>query len=318
MSSLLDQVEAKVARAKRAFRQSRGIIAAAGVELERHGRWLDRHRAAWAEEVKCHHRLLNRKLSIGACTRIAVGLILGAPFALAQAFRLPLRQRPSRASAQLNFAETAPHRTRHAQFQHRIRGLDGQLCTMEPADLRPTSGWIAMRGECSPIPDGEASRPVASFGSFLRSRALVSAFGGLTLLIAVGVVGATRSNPSAEAPVLAALNGARPPQHAVAVPVTVPKPPGKTQRSTPTSGFAVLAATSTPELLVLPAQTIADMMLIARPLSLAPREPETTTAPVAEEPLVSKPARKSKPKRLVKREPRQLPWWQRWSWIRVR
>jgi hypothetical protein len=315
VSNLLDQVDAKVARAKRAFRRSRNIIAAARDELQSHQRWLDRHRTAWAEDAERHHRLLNRKMPIRAFTRFAVGLILPVPFALAQALRLTLKERPSHAASQLSFAETARDYTRHLQLHHRIRGLDGQVCTMKPAVLRPTPGRIEMRGDCSPIPDG-----VASLASLLKGRVLVSALGVITVfLIAAGAVRATVSSPSAEVPVLAAPKGPGPPQHAAAVSVTVPKAPGKAQRSTPASGFAVLAATSGPEPLQLPAQTIADMMLLTSPLALAPMEPETTTAPLAEEPLATKPAVKAKSKRkLARRKPQQLPWWQRWSWIRVR
>jgi hypothetical protein len=45
---------------------------------------------------------------------------------------------------------------------------------------------------------------------------------------------------------------------------------------------------------------------------------KTATTPI-EEPLATRPAVKAKPKRkLPGPEPQQLPWWQRWSWIRVR
>ena len=316
VSSLLDQVEAKVARAKRAFRRSRDIIVAARDELESHQRWLDRHRAACAEDVKRHHRLLNRKMAIRAFTRFAVGFILPVPFALAQALRLTLRERPSHASSQLSFAETARDYTRHPQLQHRIRGLDGQLCTMKPAVLRATPGRTEMRGECSPIPDGAAFRAV---GSFLKGRVFVSALGVITVfLIAAGAVRATISSLPAEALVPAAPEVPGPPQHAAAASVTVPKAPGKAQRSAPVSGFAVLAATSASEPLQLPAQTIANMMLITSPLALATAEPDTK-APVAGESLASEPRVKTKSKRkLARQEPQQqLPWWQQLPWIRV-
>lgn len=317
MSSLLDQVEARVARAKRAFRQSRNIIVAARDELENHQRWLDRHRAAWAEEVNRHHRLLNRKMAIRAFTRFAVGLVLSVPFALAQTLRPTVKDRPSHASSQLSFAEIALDYTRHPQLQRRIRGLDGQLCTMKPAVLLPAPGRIEMRGECSPIPDGAAFRAVASLGSFVKGRVLVSALGVITVFfIAAGAVRATISSPG-EVPALAAPEV--PPQHAAAVSVTVPKAPGKAQRSAPTSGFAVLAATSASEPLQLPAQSIANMMLITSPLALVTTEPDNTKAPVARESLASEPRVKTKSKgQLARQEPQQrLPWWQQLPWIRV-
>ena len=97
MSSLSDRVEAEVARAKRTFRQSRSIIAAARNELDIYGRWLDRHRVTWAEEAKRHRRLFNLK----AFSRFAV-----APFTLAQALRLSLKEGLSRTSSPVSFAET--------------------------------------------------------------------------------------------------------------------------------------------------------------------------------------------------------------------
>lgn len=307
---LLDQVDAKVARAKRAFRQSRRIIVAARDELESHKRWLNRHRAAWADEVKHHRRLINRRMAFRGFTRFVVGLILVAPSALAR-----FKEGPTRASSQLSIAETALHRTRHAHLQHRIRGRDGQLCTMKAAVLRPIPGQIEMRRGCSSTPDGASSRALALLGSLLKGRALVSALGLTTFfLIAAGAVRATISSPPTEAPVLAAPKVLGPPQLAAGPSVTVPKSPGKTQRAAPVSGFAVLAAASTPEPLLLPAQTIAGMLLITSPLPPAHVEPETATAPIAEKPLATKPAMKVKPERkLGGREPQQLPWWQRWS-----
>jgi hypothetical protein len=86
--SLPDRVEAEVARAKRTFRQSRNIIAAARHELENYGRWLDPHRVTSAEESKTDHHLFNRQIAVKGITRFAV-----APFALAQALRLRLQGR---------------------------------------------------------------------------------------------------------------------------------------------------------------------------------------------------------------------------------
>ena len=85
MSLISEQVEARIARAKRAFRQSGRIIDAAKDDLESHTRWLDRHRAAWAEEVKRNFRLLDRKLAVSAFARFVAGAILLLPLALARA-----------------------------------------------------------------------------------------------------------------------------------------------------------------------------------------------------------------------------------------
>jgi len=322
LSNLLDQVEAKVVRAKRAFRRSTYIIAAARDELERHQRWLDRHRAAWAEDMKRYHRLLDRKISLRPFTRFAVSLILSMPSGLAQALRL--KKRPPHASSQLSLSETTSDHARHSQLQHRIRGLDGQLSTVRPAVLRPIPEQIATRGECTLIADGGAFRAVASHGRFLKSKGLVSALGVITVfLIAAGAIRATISSPLADAQVSVAPKVPDPPQHAAALSVTMTTVPEESRKSAPSrapaSGFAVLAATSASEPLLLPAQSIANMMLITSPLALAPKEPEGRTAPVTGETLVAKPTVKAKPKRkMARREPQPLPWWQRWSWIRVR
>ena len=292
MSSLSDRVEAEVARAKRTFRQSRSIIAAARNELDSYGRW-DRHRVTWAEEAKRHRRLFNRKMAVKAFTRFAV-----APFALAQALRLSLKEGLSRTSSPLSFAETASH-------------------------------------------------------------FVVFALGFITIfLVAAGASRATRSTPPAKAPVLAA-SKVPDPRQAAAASVTVPMTPGTAKRPTSVAGFAVHPTASTFDPLLLPAHTVADMILITSPLALAPMGPETATAPIvedflatrpagkaktatapiaedplatrpagkaktatapiAEDPLAPRPAAKAKPKRkLLGPEPQQLPWWQRWSWIRVR
>jgi hypothetical protein len=273
VSRLSDRVEAEVARAKRTFRQSTSIIAAARNELDSYGRWLDRHRVTWAEEAKRHRRLFNRKMAVKAVTRFAV-----APFALGQALRLSLKEGLSRTLSPLSFAETASH-------------------------------------------------------------FVVFALGFITIfLVAAGAIRATTSSPPAKVPVLAAPKVPDPRQTAAAS-VTVPKTPGTAKRPTSIAGFAVHATASAFDPLLLPAHTVADMMLITSPLGLAPMGPETATAPIAEEPLATgpavkaktatapiaedplatRPAVKGKPKRkLPGPEPQQLPWWQRWSWIRVR
>jgi hypothetical protein len=145
--------------------------------------------------------------------------------------------------------------------------------------------------------------------SFLRGKVVVFALGFITLfIIAAGAIRATTSSPPAKASVLAAkMSG---PRQAAASVTVVPKTPGRAQRPTSFAGFAVLATASASEPLLLPAQTVADMMLITSPSALAPMGPETTTAPFAEEPLVTKPAVKAKPKKrkLAGPEPQQLPW----------
>jgi hypothetical protein len=68
-----------------------------------------------------------------------------------------------------------------------------------------------------------------------------------------------------------------------------------------------------------PPQTIADMMAMAEPLPSPSAETEAAPPRLAEEPVAPKRAAKAKPKRKVAaRESNPVPWWQQWSWIRVR
>jgi hypothetical protein len=198
-----------------------------------------------------------------------------APFAAAQALKLSLKEGLSRTSSPLSFAETASH-------------------------------------------------------------FVVFALGFITIfLVAAGANRVTRSSPPAKAPMLA-VPKVPDPRPAASASVTVPKTPGRAKGPTSVAGFAVHATASAFDPLLLPPQTVVDMMLVTSPLALPPMRPETATAPVAEEPLATRPAEKAKtatapiskrplparlavkakPKRkLAGSEPRQLPWWQRWSWI---
>lgn len=328
MSSLLDQVEAKVVRAKRAFTRSRKIIIAARNDLESHQRWLDRHRAAWSEDVKRHQPLLNSNMPIRAFMRFAFGLPLLAPFvclalfrriggSLAQALRLTLNEKLSDA-LQLSFAETRRVHTRHAQLQHRIRELDGPLITMKPVVLS-----IGMRGKRSPITIREAFRLVATVRSLEKGKVLISALGVITLfLIAAGAVRATMPGLPAEAPVPVSPNVSGSTQPAAALPATAPTVPPNVVRPAlwPPLGFSVLEAALVPEPQQLSAPTPTSMMLITVPLAVAPTEPDATRTLVAEEAPAVKPKVKASLKRkLARQEPQQqLSWWQRLPWMRVR
>jgi hypothetical protein len=101
------------------------------------------------------------------------------------------------------------------------------------------------------------------------------------------------------------------------------------------SGFAVIEASPRTEASRAPPQTIADMIAMSETLpspsvateAAPPPLVEEPVAPLAKEPVAPKPAAKAKaakaakakPKRKVAaREPEPVPWWQEWSWIKVR
>jgi hypothetical protein len=96
------------------------------------------------------------------------------------------------------------------------------------------------------------------------------------------------------------------------------------------SGFAVIEASPRSEVSRAPPQTIADMIAMSESLPSPSVATEAAPPPLADEPIAPKPAAKAKaaapkaaakakPKRKVAaREPEPVPWWQEWSWIKVR
>jgi len=322
VSRLPDQVEAKIARANRAFRLSSRIVAAARDDLDGHGEWLDRHRVTWAEEVKRQRRVLNRKLTTRALTRSVAGLVFAAPFALWRALALKGNGGPSRVSRGPRRDEPA-NGSAHAPRHRIIRGLDGPLCTMKPARLRPAQREIESRKGPSSLKRNAVSPGLAGQERESRRKRPVSVLGLIALcLIAAGAVRATLSSPTGEAPALAAKKARSLLPPAAETSITVPKTPRPVKRPTAISGSVILARPSQFEPVQMPPRTVADMASISRPLALASPEPESAPIaekPVAAKPVVAKPAVKPKPKRkLARRQPQSLPWWQQWSWIRLR
>jgi hypothetical protein len=321
--ALSDQVEAKIARANRAFRLSSRIIAATQQELESHGEWLDRHRTSWAEEVKRHRRLLNRKLALGAVTRFVVGLVFAAPFALARAVERRLEPRASLAPRR---PKTEPPFTRQAALDLRIDRLEERL---------GTTTVDAPRGRPEPIEKPKTNSPRSADGvppapaANARPRAdrvSTPAIAALALLIvAAGVVRAMFSSAPAEETSRVAQEMTEPGPDAPATLTVV-----KSKRAEPPpshSGFAVIEASPRTEVSRAPPQTIADMIAMSESLALPSVATEGPPPPLAEEPVAPKPAAKAKavaaakakPKRKVAaREPEPVPWWQEWSWIKVR
>jgi len=326
VSRLSDQVEEKIARANRAFRLSSRIVAAARDDLDGHGEWLDRHRATWTEEVKRQRRLLYRKVTLSALTRSVVGIVFAAPYAVWRALALKANGVLSRDPA-TEPLQGSPSRT--------ISGLDGPLCTMAPVrsgNARPDierpsrQEHVASQGLGGQEPEATRKRPASILGIVVLC------------LIAAGAVRATLSSPTGEAPALAAKKahpipplkkaGRLPPPPPAAM-LTVPKTPKPAKRPAAISGSVLLASRSDYAPVQMPPRTVTDIAVISRPLALA-SEPEATAEepaaspdpaplPVAETPAAAKPAVKPRPRRKVaRRQPQPLPWWQQWSWMRLR
>jgi hypothetical protein len=316
VSHLSDQVEAKIARANRAFRLSSRIIAATQQELESHGQWLDQHRATWAEEVKRHRRLLHRKLALRAVTRFVVGLVLAALVALARAIE---RRLEARASQEQRPFEAEPPFTRQAAFELRIRRFDerSSAMTADAPSARPEH--IEKPKAYSPRSAGRASLAQAANARSRADRVPTPAIGALAVLIvAAGVLRAIFSSPPSEEEVRVAQEAAEPASPAKAT-LTVVKSARKAEPPASHSGFAVLQAAPRTEALRAPPQTIADMMAMTEPLPSPSAETEVAPPRLAEEPVAPKRAAKAKPKgKVAARESDPVPWWQQWSWIRVR
>lgn len=322
VSRLSEQVETKIVRANRAFRLSSRVIAAAHQELASHGEWLDRHRASWAGEVQRHRRLLGRKLAMRAVMRSAVSLVFAAPFALARALaaRLKLHSSPRPRDPW-----EEPPFTRHTALQLRIRRLDERAAPVKADESRLGTEQIGSLQEISPLAEGKARPTAAPNARFHAGRVSVASVAALALLVvAAGVLRAIFSSaPSEERAVTAQVVPEAGPRAAAAT-LTVAKPemaapPAK--QPEPASGFAVLETAPSIDALRASPETVADMvaMAAAAPSSSPPVEAEMAPAPLAERPLPPKQTAKPKPKRkLAAREPAPLPWWQQWSWIRVR
>jgi hypothetical protein len=298
LSSLEDQVERKVLRAQRASRLSRSLVDVSKTELMSHSLWLDRHCDAWTEEVRRYSRLLNRKIAYRALIRVAFGFIRAPHRPLFQAFQWILKQRSSGGS-QPSPPETILKRTGHAQLQHRI-------CTLEVTRAgipSSTVGRFKNEADCSSGARFLPGRGVSSKGTVLVS--------GLGLIALVVVAAGALRETLPKAPAILARELPHKPASTPAP--SLPKAPANAL------GFSVLAITSAPEPLLLPAPTIAGLMSITSPLALEPIGREDRTTPPAIEPLTSKPAVLTKPNRkLAARKRPQLPWLQQLPWIKVR
>jgi hypothetical protein len=163
----MDRVGAKALRAKWTSIRSRQAIADAHDDLESHQRWLDQHRAAWVQDVKLCERKLKRRLRTQALKRLALTLFLIAPITCLALLRLMSRLLPSvrarlfRSVARLQMlagltykrlvshlsSARATKKRNKTHDQHRIEGLDGPLCTGQPASAR-----LVVNSEASLLP----------------------------------------------------------------------------------------------------------------------------------------------------------------------
>ena len=304
----IDQLDAKVHRVRRAFRQSRHAIAAARDDLQNHQLWLDRHRAAWAEHVKHYERRLGRTRRIGAIKRQALSV-----FFCVALFRLVARFGPhlrglrqggvlslhalaspiqNRVWSLLSSWPSATRRNNTQSHRHRIPGLDGQLCIGQP-----------MSSNISPKLEP----------GLLHARLVVGSVAAVIVGFLVATTTSDRHGEHAEVPVSTRVRADQPAPLPSGV-INALRDEGSAPNSVP--GFAVQAQTPAEELVSLPGATIGDMMSITRPLAGAEEQPDATIELLEVTPPLRKPTIKIKRKRKPPNQEGRLTLWGQLPWLR--
>ena len=295
----IDQIDAKVVRARRAFSRSKRAIAAACDDLEEHKLWLDHHRAGWAEAVKLCERRLSTKLRIRAFQRLVWGIFLVAPILCLALYRLTARFFPrirSEVLMRCTWRPNAPHLSSWLRIKsrRRISGLDGPLCIGQPSPR-------------TVIPRSETG--------LFKVRLFVAGFGA----VIVGFLAAatTPDRPSEPAQVLSPRTPVQPHQSAPVPTVASGKSrEGEEQASIRITGFTTLEATPAAPALSLPGATIAELMSITSPLTAyadAATEPLEVTPPLRKPKLTAN--TKAKPKRHLTKQ-KQITLWDQLPWRR--
>jgi len=309
----IDQLDARVHRARRAFRQSRHAIAAARDDLENHQLWLGRHSAAWAEHVKHYERRLGSKRGIWAVKRLALRLFLVFPLVCIALFRLvarfvphlrglrlgsslPLHALASRIQKRvwLLFSSWpgATRRNNMPSHRNRIPGLDGQLCIGHPMSSNVT--------------------PKLEPG-LLQARLVVASVVAVIVGFLAAATAPDRHGERAEVPLSTQVRVDRPAPLPSGV-ASAPRDEGSAANSVP--GFVVQAQTPAEELVSLPGATIGDMMSITRPLVSAAEQPDATIELLEVTPPLRKPTIKIKRKRKPPNQKGQLTLWDQLPWLR--
>ena len=88
MFTSLDQIESKIARARRAAIRSKRIIITANDDLEAHRQWVERHRLAWADALESFQRSLRAKQKVRAVARSIVLILVLPVTVLKLAYRM--------------------------------------------------------------------------------------------------------------------------------------------------------------------------------------------------------------------------------------
>jgi hypothetical protein len=237
-------------------------------------------------------------LSKLALRRFVVGLLFAAPFALVRAIEAKLKNIATPAAPQSRPLEPAPDLMRHAMVQAPPERVPARRIAVSPAGVvilvlilgLAAAGAVHAMLSTPPAVTPASAAPKALEPNALEPKALE--------------LKALETTPEQAPP-------------AAALPVVIKT--AEIERSDSLSGFAILPAACSPDTLWLPPQTVADMLSMTRSLVFEPAISETAPAAMAADPLPPTQANKARRKRtLVAREPKPLPWWQDWSWIKLR
>ena len=314
----MNQVGAKVLRAKWTFIGSRHAIADAHDDLESHRLWLDRHRAAWDQDIKLCERRLSSKLRTRAIKRLALGLFLIGPITCLALLRVIVRLLPGMRSLFVGSVSwlhalvrfTCKHVGSHlsswslihaaknhnkARHHYRIAGLDGPLCTGQPA----------------------SSNMFPKSKGLLQVRLVVASFGAVIVGLIASVTTPDRGEELAQvfpnSLVQAGQSARLPPMalHESSAPSRI-------------SGFAVLAAKPEAERVSSIGMTMAEIISITRPLPNPLEQPRARAEALEVTPPIRKPKMEIKPKIEIKAKPKrsptrqkpQLPLWEQLPWLR--
>ena len=308
----IDKFDAKVLRIKRAFNRSRHVIGAARDDLENHQQWMARHCNAWADDLRRHQRQPNSKRVLWALKWLALSLFLIGPIVCIALFRLIARFLPKVRGLLFDrvlWLGTLARRRRKpcsslsrvyasncrytSDRSNRIPGLDGPLCTGQPAPPNVTPKFES---------------------GVLPARLVVATFVGVIIGFLVAATTPDRHGKPAEVSPNALVHAD---QHAP-LPLGVPGARDVGSSLSSVSGFAVHAETPAEELVSLPAATIIDMMSITRPLTGADEQPEATIELLEVTPPIRKPKIKGKGKRKPPKQKQQLTLWEQLPWLRAR
>jgi hypothetical protein len=314
----VNQVGAKVLCAKWASIRSRHAIAAAHDDLESHQLWLDRHRATWDEEAKLYESRLNRESRAQGFTRLAFGLLLIGPITFLALLRLTAGLLPNvrdlfvssvswlhalvrltrkHVRSHLSWWSSTQATRNHNKSPHcgRIAGLDGPLCTGQPAS-----------SSSDVVPESETG--------LLKVRLVVALFGA----VIIGFLAAAQTSDTHEEPVERPPNVLEHSGPTTSLPPAASNQSREVERSAPDtiSGFAVVPSAPAAQRVSLAEATITEIISLTRPLPNTLEQPDAIIEAEVTIPIRKPIVKRVKSKPSPTKQKHQLTLWERLPWLR--